>query len=377
MYFYELLSLTSMQEIISSLFIILLFIACDEAEPQSKTKDCCAYPTYANKPRKNFAIDNDTIQADSTRKNMIWIEGGTFTMGGQDKFALEREKPQHIVKVDGFWMDIHEVTNQQFKAFVDATGYVTWAEKPVDWEQLKQDLPPDTPKPHDSILAPGSMSFVYAQNINNLNDISQWWCWTNGVDWKHPTGKDSSIDLIMDHPVVHVCYWDALAYCKWAGKRLPTEAEWEYAARGNLPNSIYPWGNEHITKGKPKANYWQGNFPSENTVKDGFLTTAPVMSFAPNGFGLYDMAGNVWEWCTDLYNVNYYQSLNPNKVSINPKGAEKSFDPDDPWTEKRVQKGGSYLCNDSYCASYRCSAKMPGAMDTGMPHVGFRCVADQ
>ncbi len=365
-----------MYKTIVILHFLLLVVACNKSPQQRNTKECCAFPE-SNKPRVDSIINNSTSQITTNHKNMVWIKGDTFTMGGKDKFALEREKPLHTVKVNGFWMDIHEVTNHQFKEFVNATGYVTWAEKPVDWEQLKQNLPPNTPKPHDSILAPGSMVFVYNQEAQNLRDVSQWWNWKNGVDWKHPLGKNSNIDSIMNHPVVHICYWDALAYCKWAGKRLPTEAEWEYAARGGLKNNIYPWGKEQVSTGKPKANYWQGNFPSENTIKDGFLTTAPVMSFDPNGFGLYNMAGNVWEWCSDLYNVNYYQSLNPDKVSINPKGASKSFDPDDPWTEKRVQKGGSYLCNDSYCASYRCSAKMPGAMDTGMPHVGFRCVVDQ
>lgn len=306
---------------------------------------------------------------------MVWIPGGQFEMGGTGELAREDEFPAHKVQVDGFWMDETEVTNAQFRDFAEATGYRTVAEIAPTWEEIKEQLPPGTPKPHDSIFVAGSMMFRPTAGPVNLDNYFQWWEWLPGADWQHPDGPGSEIEGMDDHPVVHVCYYDAVAYCQWRGGRLPTEAEWEFAGRGGLAGKVYPWGDEHVDKGLRKTNSWQGDFPYENTAEDGFLRTAPVRSYQPNGYGLYDMAGNVWEWCRDWYHIHAYRELAMNPLSNNPSGPKKSFDPRDPFTPKRVQRGGSFLCNDVYCASYRVSARMPGAEDTGMPHVGFRCVS--
>ena len=315
----------------------------------------------------------DNEQQDDN-SGMIWIEGGTYLMGGEGKLALPREFPKHEVSVDGFWMDATEVTNAQWKEFVEATGYVTVAERKPDWEELKKQAPPGTPKPPDDVLVAGSMIFNPPDYAVDLNDFTQWWAWQPGADWKHPEGPGSNIDGKDAHPVVHICWFDAVAYCKWAGKRLPTEAEWEWAARGGLSDKTYPWGDEHVEAGLPKANSWQGSFPYSNSEDDGFYSTAPVKSFEPNNFGLYDMAGNVWEWTSDWYHPGYYQQQADAGPQNNPQGPAESYDPNEPFAPKRTQRGGSFLCNDSYCASYRVSARMPGSPDTGMPHVGFRCV---
>lgn len=320
-------------------------------------------------------------EADSSQKlvsnEMVLIPEGTYMMGASDdKWRLPRELPQHKVYVKGLYMDPHEVTNAQFEKFVKATGYITIAEKPIDWEELKNQVPPGTPKPPDEALEAGSMVFVAPESVQNLSDYSQWWRFVKGADWKHPNGPQSSITGKDNYPVVQVAYQDALAYAKWAGKRLPTEAEWEWAARGGLDNKMYPWGDTYIESSPARANYWTGTFPIKNTESDGFYYSAPVESFQPNGYGLYDMAGNVWEFCTDWYDPDYYATFDVNKVANNPKGPAESHDPMDPYDPKRVIRGGSFLCNDSYCSSYRVSARMPTAQDTGMNHTGFRCVKD-
>jgi formylglycine-generating enzyme required for sulfatase activity len=308
---------------------------------------------------------------------MVWIPAGNFMMGGDNEQARKDEYPKHGVKVNGFYMDATEVTNAQFSEFVKATGYITTAEKDINWEEIKSQVPPNTPKPPDSVLKAASLIFVPTKSEVNLNDYSQWWAWTRGANWKHPNGPNTDIIGKDNFPVTHVSWDDAMAYSKWAGKRLPTEAEWEYAARGGLVNNSYSWGKTFDEMGASKCNFWQGNFPYLNLNKDGFMGAAPVKSFAPNGYGLYDVAGNVWEWCADLYNNDYYTQLSKTKLAINPKGPTKSYDPDEPLITKRVMRGGSFLCNDSYCSGYRVSARMKSSPDSGMEHLGFRCVMDK
>lgn len=347
-----------------------------DTENGAKKDLCCE----SNIPSR-FAVSKiqPDIQpaAEKSHKGMVWIEGGTFDMGADNDQASEDEYPKHKVTVDGFWMDVTEVTNAQFAEFVKATGYVTTAERKPDWEELKKQLPPGTPKPDESMLVPASLVFSAPKTSVNLNDYSTWWTWKEGADWKHPQGPGSSIKGKENHPVVHISWYDAQAYCKWAGKRLPTEAEWEWAARGGLKNNIYPWGNEPINSGKPKANSWQGQFPNKNTLQDKFYNAAPVKSFAPNAYGLYDMAGNVWEWCQDFYHSDYYSMVNKPEGINNPKGPAKSFDPQEPYAQKRVIRGGSFLCNDSYCSGYRTARRMKSTEDSGMEHLGFRCVMDK
>lgn len=328
----------------------------------------------AKKSNRSIVKKGKSSDRDST---MVLIPGGIFMMGSSgDQWALNWEFPQHKVSVKPFYMDIHEVTNADFEKFITETGYVTTAEKAIDWEVMKKELPPNTPKLADEDLMPGSMVFSAPESVNGLQDYSQWWRWEIGANWRHPLGPKSDIKGKEDYPVVHISYDDALAYAQWAGKRLPTEAEWEWAARGGLDNPIYPWGNEHIDKGAPKANSWTGTFPTQNTEKDGYYYTAPVGSFSPNGYGLYDMAGNVWEICSDWFSENYYQSFTSNQTAMNPQGPAQPYYPAEPLARKRVVRGGSFLCNDSYCASYRVTARMPYSEDTSMIHTGFRLVKD-
>jgi formylglycine-generating enzyme required for sulfatase activity len=265
------------------------------------------------------------------------------------------------------------VTNAQFAAFVEATGYVTTAEEAVDWEEIKKELPPGTPKPDASQLAPASLVFVATDKPVSLRDVSQWWQWKQGANWRQPEGPGSSIVGKENHPVVQVSWFDAVAYCEWSGKRLPTEAEWEYASRGGLKDAVYAWGNEDLRSGKPKSNTWEGAFPYRNDQNDGFYTTAPVQSYQANGYGLHDMAGNVWEWCADLYHEDYYKTLG-GKTTLNPQGPESSYDSNEPFALKRVSRGGSFLCHDSYCSGYRNSMRMKTTPDTGSMHTGFRTV---
>ena len=317
-----------------------------------------------------------SVDTKTSHERMAWIAGGEFLMGASDNEGSPDEYPQHKVKLNGFWMDETEVTNAQFREFIRVTGYITTAEKAIDWEEMKKQLPPGTLKPPDSLLAASSLVFQCSQHVVSLSDPSQWWTWTKGADWRHPQGPRSSIEGKDNYPVVHISWDDASAYAKWAGKRLPTEAEWEYAARGGKINQSYPWGNEAVEAGKPKANIWQGDFPNDNTGWDGYKGLAPVKSFAPNGYGLFDMAGNVWEWCSDWYDSNYYNELKDSNT-INPKGPSKSNDPMEPGLPKRILRGGSFMCNASYCKGYRVSSRMKSSPDTGLEHTGFRCVSDK
>jgi sulfatase modifying factor 1 len=305
---------------------------------------------------------------------MVWIPGGEFTMGSDSKEAWDDEKPTHRVRVDGFWMDETEVTNSQFLRFVEETGYVTTAEQPPNAEEILRQLPPGTPPPPKENLVPGALVFTPTKGPVPLNDVAQWWKWTPDASWKHPEGPKSNLEGRENHPVVHVSWFDATAYAKWAGKRLPTEAEWEFAARGGLDGKPYVWGDAPFSDDKPQCNIWQGEFPWKNTAIDGYERTAPVKSYEPNGYGLYDMAGNVWEWCDDWYQRDLYRQWAGKGVIDNPKSPQRSSDPARPYTPQRAQRGGSFLCNDSYCSRYRPSARHGCSPDTGMSHVGFRCV---
>ncbi|MDG1760963.1 MAG: formylglycine-generating enzyme family protein [Flavobacteriaceae bacterium] len=354
-------------------FLILLTLAGCLQNP--KTNSSTGHSCTPTQSRFSSPIANTDSINGNNHQGMVLIPGGSFTMGADDEQAWRDEFPEHEVQINSFWMDIHEVTNAQFAAFVEATGYVTTAERAVDWEEVKNELPLNTPKPDDSLLAPASLVFVATDGPTSLNDVSQWWQWRTGANWRNPEGPKSNIDGKENHPVVHVSWHDAVAYCQWAGKRLPTEAEWEYASRGGLSNAVYAWGDESLLEGKPKANTWEGVFPYNNRLHDGFYLSAPVKSFQPNGFGLYDMSGNVWEWCADWYHETYYKSLSDNTTK-NPKGPETSYDSNEPYSKKRVTRGGSFLCHDSYCSGYRNSMRMKTTPDTGSIHTGFRTVMD-
>ena len=329
-------------------------------------------------PVIDHTVLNEKPEGVTAPEGMVWVPGAVFKQGAvnNDKIAMDHEKPAIEVMVDGFFMDVTEVTNAEFSAFVKATGYVTVAERGIDWEELKKQVPAGTEKPHDSILQPGSLTFKKAKSsVPNLYDFSQWWNWTIGADWKHPNGPKSSIKGKDDYPVVQVSYEDALAYCEWANRRLPTEAEWELASRAGSYGTIYNWGDD-VSVLAEKANTWEGEFPVENTMADGFELRAPVKSYPPNALGLYDMAGNVWEWTSDWYNTDYYkEAKSKNTVLVNPEGAESPYTPNNPLAKERVIKGGSFLCSASYCASYRVSARMGSSMDSSLEHTGFRTVA--
>lgn len=322
----------------------------------------------------------------STPAGMAWVPPGEFLMGSDSKLAQPNEQPAHPVRVQGFWMDLTHVTNDQFAEFVRQTGYVTTAERKPDWETIRVQLPPGTPRPPDEVLVPGAMVFVGTQGPVSLADYWQWWRYVPGANWRQPQGPGSSIADKGDHPVVQVSYEDALAYAKWAGKRLPTEAEWEYAARGGLEQATYVWGDELMPDGRQQANYWdpkQRTFPVVSPEAGGAAGTQAAGTFPPNGYGLYDMTGNAWQWVNDWYRADYFiqQASAAAKGPVaNPQGPGDSFDPSEPGVPvnapKRVIRGGSFLCNESYCLSYRPSARRGADPHSPMSHVGFRLVSD-
>lgn len=325
-------------------------------------------------------------QPSAAPPGMVLIPAGEFTMGSDAAYALPNEHPAHRVKVSAFLIDKHAVTNADYAKFVEATGYKTVAERPVDWEELKKQVPPGTPKPPEEMLQPGSLVFHPTKGPVDLRNMANWWEWVVGANWRHPEGPGSDIKGRENHPVVHIAWEDAVAYATWAGKRLPTEAEWEYAARGGLENKRYAWGDEEVVEGNFRANRWNGKFPYENSAEDGFVGTAPVGSFPPNGFGLFDMGGNVWNWCADIYHGAAYEERQGGGVCCDPRGPVPGSPerllrgdpspPDVPGTLRRVIKGGSFLCSPDYCESYRPSARRGTPPDTGSSHVGFRCVKD-
>jgi sulfatase modifying factor 1 len=332
----------------------------------------------AAKETSSFAptVANSSKPSSPAPEGMVWIPGGEFSMGSEGKCdgksccspaTVADALPIHHVSVDGFWMDATDVTNAEFEKFVKATDYITIAERAPTREEFPT-APPEN-------LVAGSVVFTPTSGPVSLDNHYQWWSYVHGADWRHPTGPQSSIKGHENDPVVQVAYADAAVYAKWAGKRLPTEAEWEFAARGGLSGKLYAWGDEFKPGGKFMANTYQGVFPVKDTGDDGFAGIAPVKSFPPNGYGLYDMAGNVWQWCSDWYRPDYFKQLaEVGNVTQNPQGPEMPFDPAEPKEKKRVQKGGSYLCTDQYCTRYMVGTRGKGEVNTGTNHLGFRCV---
>ena len=311
------------------------------------------------------------VSEDPRFKGMVWIPAGKFTMGEID--TVPDEFPPHEVELDGFWMDATEVANAAFKAFTDATGYITTAERAPELRSIKPGSELENVEILPEFNKPGSICSLQLDSRKDIDPAKgaySWWQYVPGANWKHPEGPGSNLEDRMDHPVVHVSWLDAQEYCKWAGKQLPTEAQWEYAARGGHSKETYPWGNERNPDGKWLHNIWQGEFPVEDTGEDGFTRTAPVRSFPANDYGLFDISGNVWEWCADYYQLEYYSE----SPTHNPPGPTSSLDPQEPGIIKRVQRGGSFMCSDQYCVGYRVTARMKGEEDTGAFHTGFRCI---
>ncbi|WP_084080105.1 formylglycine-generating enzyme family protein [Edaphobacter aggregans] len=322
-------------------------------------------------------MPNSSPAPGKTPVGMVWIPGGEFSMGAQDPPDKERDhvgmkatvdsRPIHRVYIDGFWMDKTDVTNAEFARFVAATHYVTQAERTPTAEEFP-DAPPEN-------LVAGSVVFAPPDHPVPLNNHLQWWTYIKGANWRHPEGPGSDIKGKENYPVVQVSYDDAVAYAKWAGKRLPTEAEWEFAARGGLAGKPFVWGDSFQPIGKSMANTFQGKFPNSNSVTDGYATTSPVTKFPANGYGLYDMAGNVWQWTSDWYRPDYYRMLaRQGGVTRNPIGPDSPFDPEEPGVKKRTMRGGSFLCTDQYCSRYMVGTRGKGEVTTGTNHLGFRCI---
>ncbi|PQJ22771.1 formylglycine-generating enzyme family protein [Tenacibaculum sp. SG-28] len=359
----------------------------------SENKYC--YLTSPDIPGKQYLSEKflttiANIQTNPTKKEslegMVYLKGGNFAMGADtpaqhntmQATALPQndEFPKHQVMVSGFYMDTHEVTVGEFEEFVKATNYITVAEMDINWEELKKQLPEGTPKPLEEDLKAGSLIFNYIEETVAKNNQESWWTFQKGISWRNPNGLHPSLETIKNNPVTHVSWYDALAYAKWVGKRLPTEAEYEYAMRGGANNTMYPWGNEKLDTLQYRGNFFQGKFPYRNTSEDGYERVAPVMSFSANGYGLYDISGNVWEWTMDWYSAKYYTDLQNNTITNNPQGPDQTYEVYNTNAIHKVVRGGSFLCNDSWCSGYRNARRMRLSPDSGMEHLGFRLVRD-
>ena len=343
----------------------LLATACSQS-PQATSQQAARTPTttLAFVPRIN-----DAQPAEPQPAGMKFIPGGSFWMGCTGCPDMPDAHPVHPVTVDAFWMDETPVTNQQFASFVKVTGYKTVAERPLK--------PEDFPGVPEEDLQPGSVVFTPPDHDVSLRNPQTWWQYGKGASWTHPEGPRSDLRARDDHPVVHVAFEDAEAYAKWAGKRLPTEAEFEFAARGGLDRKPFSWGDELRPGGRLQANIWEGSFPSQNTGEDGYRATSPVKAFPPNGFGLHDVGGNVWQWTSDWYRPDTYARLASHGIAQNPKGPDDSLDPDEPGAKKRVQRGGSFLCSDRYCQRYYVGSRGKGEVSSGTSNLGFRCVKNK
>ena len=344
----------------------------------SKPATTTSAPSPSAAPaERGFAptVPNTTAAPEPAPAGMVWIPGGEFSMGSADPRGMEHggheamadARPIHRVYVNPFWMDATEVTNEEFARFAKATGYVTVAETKPTREEF--------PTAPEANLVAGSVIFTPQPQPVPLDNHYRWWSYVKGANWRHPEGPATDLRGREKFPVVHIAYEDAAAYAKWAGKRLPTEAEWEFAARGGLSGKLYPWGDELKPGGKFAANIYEGRFPVAGAERgeDGYIGLAPVAQFAPNAYGLYDVAGNAWEWVSDWYRPDYYATL-AGSVARNPAGPADSFDPAEPGERKRVHRGGSYLCTEQYCTRYMIGTRGKGEVRTGSNHVGFRCV---
>jgi formylglycine-generating enzyme len=309
----------------------------------------------------------------SAEGGMVWIPGGAFAMGSELPGSRMDEKPVVKVTVDDFWIDTCDVTNAQFRKFTEATGYKTVAERPSDWEEPKKQVPAGTPKPSPELLEPGAVTFAPPPGPVNPKAGETWWAWTRGASWQHPEGPASDLKGRDDHPVVLIAWEDAVAYAKWANKRLPAQAEWEFAARGGLDGKRFTWGDEFKPAGKFLVNTWTGAFPNKNTGEDGFAGTSPVKSFPPKAYGLHDMGDNVWNWCADWNRVDTHARAKLAGNCVNPTGPSSSYPPGHPPRQERVIKGGSFLWHVNYSKGYRPAARRGSSDATGMSHIGFRC----
>ena len=343
-----------MTHVVRAMLLALLLAGCESAKTP---------PT--EQPRATRAPQ---LQPGDAPPGMVWVPGGEFMMGGDGPHATDAERPVHRVYVDGFFMDEHTVTNAEFQKFVAATRYVTVAERAPTAEEILRQMPPGTPAPDPTLLVPGSVVFTPSKTVTDLRDWTQWWRWTPGADWRHPSGPRSSITAKENYPVVQVAWNDAVAYAEWAGKRLPTEAEWEFAARGGRSNSEFAWGDAAFDSAHPQAHIFEGEFPTH------IAEPRPVGSYAKNGFGLYDMSGNVWQWTLDWYRPDAYAQDAARGIVENPAGPASGQSPRDGFEPSRVTRGGSFLCSDTYCRGYRVSARSPGAPDSGASHIGFRTI---